>query len=143
MTPERTERDDDSRDSPRFGRLVLVCLASVLFCGVLVWFMTSHLQDCCSTEFLDRLFDLGHYFACCSVNITEVYAGLRAGEEAKTAVFLNSLECLPVTPERARQAGLLRRDTSQCPSFDSSPCPSAQNSGEFLGDTSEANRTAW
>jgi predicted nucleic acid-binding protein len=62
------------------------------------------------TEFLDQLFDRGHYFACCTVNITEVYAGLRAGEEARTAGFLNSLECLPITPEIARQAGLLRRD---------------------------------
>ncbi len=54
------------------------------------------------TELLDRLFNLGHYFACCSINITEVYAGLRGGEEAKTAGFLNSLECLPVTLEIAR-----------------------------------------
>jgi predicted nucleic acid-binding protein len=28
----------------------------------------------------------------------------------KTDAFLNSLECLPVTPAIARQAGLLRRD---------------------------------
>jgi hypothetical protein len=39
-----------------------------------------------------------------------VYAGLRSGEEDKTTAFLNSLEYLPVTPEIARQAGLLRRD---------------------------------
>jgi len=39
-----------------------------------------------------------------------VYAGLRPDEEIKTAAFLNSLECLPVTPQIARQAGLLRRD---------------------------------
>jgi predicted nucleic acid-binding protein len=58
---------------------------------------------------LDSL-ERGHDLACCSVNITEVYAGLRVGEEPKTADFLNSLECLPVTPEIAREAGLLRRD---------------------------------
>jgi len=62
------------------------------------------------TAFLEQLMDQGHVFACCPVNFTEVYAGLRVGEEERTDVFLNSLEFLPVTPEIARQAGLLRRD---------------------------------
>jgi predicted nucleic acid-binding protein len=62
------------------------------------------------TAFLDNLIEEGHVLACCAVNITEVYAGLRSGEETRTDTFLNSLECLPVTPEIARQAGLLRRD---------------------------------
>jgi predicted nucleic acid-binding protein len=62
------------------------------------------------TQFLEQLIEQGHFLACCPVNITEVYAGLRPGEEAKTDAFLNSLECMPVTPAIARQAGLLRRD---------------------------------
>lgn len=62
------------------------------------------------TEFLEQLMDQGHVFACCPVNLTEVYSGLRSGEEDRTAAFLNSLDYLPVTPEIARQAGLLRRD---------------------------------
>jgi predicted nucleic acid-binding protein len=62
------------------------------------------------TEFLEQMMDQGHVFACCPVNFTEVYAGLRVGEEERTEAFLNSLEYLPVTPEIARQAGLLRRD---------------------------------
>jgi predicted nucleic acid-binding protein len=62
------------------------------------------------TEFLDQLIDQGHVLACCPVNITEVYAGLRAGEETKTKAFIDSLECLPITPAIAEQAGLLRRD---------------------------------
>jgi predicted nucleic acid-binding protein len=62
------------------------------------------------TEFLDQLVERGHVLACCAVNITEVYAGLRPGEEEKTAAFLDSLEYLSLTPEIARQAGLLRRD---------------------------------
>ncbi|MCU1273713.1 MAG: PilT protein domain protein [Bryobacterales bacterium] len=62
------------------------------------------------TEFLDQLVERGHVLACCPVNITEVYAGLRPGEEDKTAAFLDSLEYLSLTPEIARQAGLLRRD---------------------------------
>jgi predicted nucleic acid-binding protein len=63
------------------------------------------------TEYLDRLVgQQGHVLACCPINFTEVYAGLRPGEEDRTAAFLNTLEYLPVTPEIARQAGLLRRD---------------------------------
>lgn len=62
------------------------------------------------TEFLDKLIEQGHILACCPVNITEVYAGLRPGEETKTEAFIGSLEYLPVTPAIARQAGLLRRD---------------------------------
>lgn len=62
------------------------------------------------TQFLEQLMAQGHIFACCAVNFTEVYAGLRIGEEDRTATFLDSLEFLPVTAEIARQAGLLRRD---------------------------------
>ena len=36
------------------------------------------------TEFLDQLIEQGHALACCPVNITEVYGGLRPGEETKT-----------------------------------------------------------
>ena len=62
------------------------------------------------TAYLAQLIEQGHLLACCPVNITEVFAGLRPGEESKTEAFLDSLECLPVTPAIAKQAGLLRRD---------------------------------
>jgi tRNA(fMet)-specific endonuclease VapC len=62
------------------------------------------------TAYLEQLLEQGHLLACCPVNITEVYAGLRPGEETRTADFVDSLECLSVTPAIARQAGLLRRD---------------------------------
>jgi predicted nucleic acid-binding protein len=62
------------------------------------------------TEFLDELIEQGHLLACCPVNITEVYAGLRPREEETTAAFIESLKFFPVTAEIARQAGLLRRD---------------------------------
>lgn len=65
------------------------------------------------TEYLDQLLEQGHLLACCSVNITEVYAGLRPGEEEKTAAFIDSLEFFAVTPEIAQKAGLLRRDWRQ------------------------------
>ena len=54
------------------------------------------------TQFLDQLIEQGNILACCPINITEVYAGLRPGEEAKTEAFIDSLECLPVTPAIAR-----------------------------------------
>ena len=60
------------------------------------------------SELIGQLMDQGFDLACCSVHITEVYSGLRAGEEAKTAKFLNSLVCLPVTAEIAAQAACSR-----------------------------------
>ena len=62
------------------------------------------------TAYLEQLIEQGHVLACCPVNITEVYAGLRSGEETKTEAFLDTLEYLPVTPAIAKRAGLLRRD---------------------------------
>jgi tRNA(fMet)-specific endonuclease VapC len=61
------------------------------------------------TAFLNELLSEGHLLACCPVNITEVYAGLRPGEERSTKAFLDSLEFFAVTAEIAAQAGLLRR----------------------------------
>ena len=65
------------------------------------------------TEYLDDLLNQGHMLACCPVNFTEVYSGLRPGEEERTKNFLHSLEFYPVTQEIATQAGLLRRDWRQ------------------------------
>lgn len=65
------------------------------------------------TEYLERLVDQGHRLACCAVNVTEVYAGLRPGEEEPTRVFLQSLAYLPLTREVAARAGTLRRDWRQ------------------------------
>ena len=44
------------------------------------------------TEYLDQLIEQGHMLACCAVNSTEVYAGLRPGEEQKRAAFIDSLD---------------------------------------------------
>jgi predicted nucleic acid-binding protein len=65
------------------------------------------------SELLGKLLDAGHSLACCSINITEVYAGLRPGEEAHTKEFLGALEFFPITPAIAERAGLLRRDWKQ------------------------------
>ena len=56
-------------------------------------------------ELVDQLIQDGADMACCSINITEVYAGLRPGEEAKTERLLRSLKFYPVTWEIAKRAG--------------------------------------
>ena len=59
-------------------------------------------------ELIDQLIENGAEMACCSINITEVYAGLRPGEEIKTERLLRSLKFYPVTWEIAKQAGELQ-----------------------------------
>ena len=58
-------------------------------------------------ELIQRLIEDGADMACCSINITEIYAGLRPGEEARTERLLRSLKFYPVTWEIAKQAGEL------------------------------------
>ena len=59
---------------------------------------------------LEELLRHGNLLACCSVNVTEVYAGMKPPEATLTEEFLRSLEYYDVTWEIARRAGLLRRD---------------------------------
>lgn len=55
----------------------------------------------------------GHLLACCSISITEVYAGLRPGEEQKTLNFLHSLKFYAVDFAVAQLAGALKCDYSR------------------------------
>jgi predicted nucleic acid-binding protein len=64
-------------------------------------------------ELLTGLAEQGHLLACCSVNVTEVYAGMREEEQAGTAELLDSLQFYPVTFPIARLAGFLKRDYSR------------------------------
>ena len=57
-----------------------------------------------------ELLQRGHLLACCSINVTEVYAGLRSHEETRTRELLESLQYLPISWAVARLAGLLKRD---------------------------------
>ncbi len=59
---------------------------------------------------LKELVQQGHLLACCCINITEVYAGMRPHEEARTEELLQSLQQYPVIWPIARIAGLLKRD---------------------------------
>jgi predicted nucleic acid-binding protein len=64
-------------------------------------------------EQLEVLITKGNLLACCSINITEVYAGMRPGEEEATEQLLQSLKLYPVTFSIARLAGILKRDYSK------------------------------
>ncbi len=51
----------------------------------------------------------GHILSTAAINIGEVYAGMRRGEEGRTEAFLSSLDCYPMTGAIARRAGALKR----------------------------------
>jgi predicted nucleic acid-binding protein len=59
---------------------------------------------------LVELVEGGHTLATAAINIGEVYAGMRPGEEVKTEALLSNLECLPMTAEIARRAGNLKSE---------------------------------
>jgi tRNA(fMet)-specific endonuclease VapC len=61
-------------------------------------------------QLLRELSAAGNVLACCPINITEVYAGLRPKEEEGTARFLHTLQLYPITWAVAEVAGLLKRD---------------------------------
>ena len=64
-------------------------------------------------ELLLDLLKQGHLLACCPINVTEVYAGLRPKEEDATERLLQTLAYYHVTWPVARHAGLLKRDYSR------------------------------
>jgi predicted nucleic acid-binding protein len=64
-------------------------------------------------ELLLGLVKQGHLLACCPINVTEIYAGMRPKEEAATEEFLRSLEYYHLTWPVARMAGLLKRDLAR------------------------------
>jgi predicted nucleic acid-binding protein len=65
------------------------------------------------SELLDKLIGEGTLLACCPINVTEVYMGMRPNEAEKTKEFLGSLEFYPVTWEIAKYAGELYRKWRQ------------------------------
>ena len=64
-------------------------------------------------QLFNQLLQQGHLLACCSINVTEVYAGVRSHEETQTRELLESLQYFPVIWPVARLAGLLKRDYSR------------------------------
>src|SRR5580658_10670599 len=61
-------------------------------------------------QFLDGLLVQRNLLACCSINVTEVYAGMRPHEAKVTESFLRSLEFYEVTWDIARRAGELKNE---------------------------------
>lgn len=61
-------------------------------------------RDALIMELLNRGDILGY----CSINITEIYAGLKPGERAQAEEFLQKLEFYEITREIARVAGIFR-----------------------------------
>jgi predicted nucleic acid-binding protein len=64
-------------------------------------------------EFLDGLLGQRNLLACCSINVTEVYAGMLPREAAATEEFLRSLKFYEVTWDVARLAGELKNQWSK------------------------------
>ncbi len=50
----------------------------------------------------------GHTLATGAINVGEVYAGMRPGEESRTEAFLTGLDCYPITASIARRAGSMK-----------------------------------
>jgi predicted nucleic acid-binding protein len=65
------------------------------------------------SQSLEELIGKGTLLACCPINVTEVYMGMRPNEAEKTEEFLASLEFYPVTWEIAKYAGTLYREWRQ------------------------------
>jgi predicted nucleic acid-binding protein len=61
-------------------------------------------------QLFKELLQQGHLLACCPINVTEVYAGLRSHEDSRTRELLESLQYFPITFPIACLAGLLKRD---------------------------------
>lgn len=61
-------------------------------------------------ELLANLLRHGNALSCCTINVIEVYAGMRPQEEPATAEFLGSLGYYEITRPIARNAGRLRYD---------------------------------
>lgn len=64
-------------------------------------------------EFLAQMVRSGNGLATTAINVGEVYAGMRAGEGAKTEMFVSGLDCYDITAAVARRAGDLRSDWSR------------------------------
>jgi predicted nucleic acid-binding protein len=64
-------------------------------------------------QLLRELVTSGHRLACCPINVTEVYTGMRPKEQPKTDAFLTSLEYYPIIFPAARLAGELKQQYSR------------------------------
>lgn len=61
-------------------------------------------------DFLDNLLSMGSVLGCCSVNVTEVYAGMREVEQDKTEKLINKLRFFSIDLKVAKLAGDMIRN---------------------------------
>jgi predicted nucleic acid-binding protein len=61
-------------------------------------------------QLLAELVRAGHALGTSALNVAEVRAGMRPGEEAQTEAFLASLDCFPITGGTGRLAGNLKSE---------------------------------
>lgn len=59
---------------------------------------------------LAELVESGHTLASSAMNVGEVYAGMRLGEEERTEALLANLDIVSMTAEIARSAGKLKAE---------------------------------
>jgi predicted nucleic acid-binding protein len=70
-------------------------------------------RRCGRRELLAELARAGHLLATTSLNVAEVYAGMRPGEEPQTETFLDSLDCYDLTRSAGQLAGKLKNEWSR------------------------------
>lgn len=61
-------------------------------------------------ELLAELARAGHVLATTSLNVAEVYAGMRLAEEPQTETFLDGLDCYDLTRNAGQLAGKLKNE---------------------------------
>jgi predicted nucleic acid-binding protein len=59
-------------------------------------------------ELLAQLAQDGHHLTTTAINVAEIYSGIRAAEEHRTILFLDSLECYDIDAASAEHAGRMR-----------------------------------
>lgn len=73
--------------------------------------MIAYLRDVKETfDFIDSLFNNGEMLGCCSVSVTEVYAGMKEKERISTEKLIKNLQFFLVDLEIAKMAGDIMRD---------------------------------
>ncbi|HSS96468.1 MAG TPA: PIN domain-containing protein, partial [Terriglobales bacterium] len=59
-------------------------------------------------QLLAELVRVGHTLSISALNVAEIYAGVRAGEESVTESFLSAFDCFDINAQTGRMAGELR-----------------------------------
>ena len=78
------------------------------------------------SPFLIALVEQGNTLACCPINITEVYAGMRPNEEQRTGALLRSFQLFPISFSVAELAGCQARVSLQRQNVERAPLPAIE-----------------